>query len=45
MHESKQEVTKVVFLVNMAENLPDISSPFIILQTSLQLGNVHGRVV
>ena len=38
MQESKQEVTEVVFLVNMAENLPDVSSPFKSLQTSLQPG-------
>ena len=34
MHESKQEVTKVVSLVKIAENLPDVSS---------HLKHIHGE--
>ena len=40
MQESKQEVTKVVTLVNMAENLPCVSSSLKV--TSLAMGDVQG---
>ena len=33
MQESKQEVTKVVSLVKMAENLPSVSGPHIEVQS------------
>ena len=39
MQESKQEVTKVISLVEMAKNLPSASRPF--YATSTQMNDIH----